>query len=51
MSVPYKSAALQKSTLLYFNRILLQKGMICEREYRNMQLKIQNRSMSIKKQG
>ena len=51
MSEPCKSAAFQQSMLLYFNRLLLQRGVISKGEYRTMKVKIQNRNMSIKKQG
>lgn len=48
MSVSCKSSALQQSMLFYFNRLLLQKRVISESEYRSMNIKIQNRSIRIK---
>lgn len=38
-----KAFAYQQGMLLYFNRVLLEKGIITEREYRTMKLKIQMR--------
>lgn len=38
-----KEFAFQQGMLLYFNRVLLEKGIITEREYRAMKLKIQMR--------
>ena len=38
-----KAFAYQQGMLLYFNRVLLEKGIITEREYRAMKLKIQLR--------
>lgn len=38
-----KAFAYQQGMLHYFNRVLLEKGIISEREYRAMKLKIQLR--------
>lgn len=38
-----KEFAFQQGMLFYFNRVLLEKGMITEREYRAMKQKIQLR--------
>ena len=38
-----KAFAYQQGMLLYFNEVLLEKGIITEREYRAMKLKIQLR--------
>ncbi len=44
MSASYtKEFAFQQGMLLYFNRVLLEKGVITEREYRAMRQKIQLR--------
>lgn len=46
-----KEFAFQQGMLLYFNRVLLEKGVITEREYRAMKLKIQLREKSGRKNG
>ena len=42
-----RKQAYQQGMLVYFNQVLLEKGIISEREYRAMKLKIQDREKSI----
>ena len=51
MSACSKSFAFQQGMLLYFNQVLLEKGLITEREYRAMKLKIQGRYTAAKAGG
>ncbi|MCI2106896.1 MAG: hypothetical protein LKK00_09320 [Intestinimonas sp.] len=44
-----KKRAFQQGMLLYFNQTLLEKGIITDREYRAMKLKIQTRDGNGKK--
>lgn len=42
-----RKLAYQQGMLVYFNQVLLEKGIISEREYRAMKLKIQAREKNI----